>query len=115
MPVDLKGLADDLRGETREVERLLDPLAPADWDRPTPAAGWAIRDQVSHLAYFDEQAALAATDADAFRAGRDEAVARGEITETVAARYRSLGVDELYAWFRAARSAMLEAFLALDG
>jgi uncharacterized protein (TIGR03084 family) len=114
MPVDLTALADDLRAETRELERLLDPLAAADWDCPTPAEGWEIRDQVSHLAYFDEQAALAATDPDRFRAGRDEAVARGEITETVAERYHSLPVGELYAWFRAARAAMLDALLALD-
>jgi uncharacterized protein (TIGR03084 family) len=93
---------------------LLDPLAAADWDRPTPAEGWEIRDQVSHLAYFDEQAALAATDPDRFRTGRDEAIARGEITDTVAARYHSLPVEELYAWFRSARAAMLDAFLALD-
>jgi len=114
MPVDLSALADDLRAETRELERLLDPLVPADWERPTPAEGWAVRDQISHLAYFDEQAALAATDPDAFRAGRDEAVARGEITETIAERYRSLDVAELHNWFRRSRAEMLDALLALD-
>lgn len=114
MAVDLNALAEDLRAETRELEQLLDPLAPADWERPTPAAGWAIRDQVSHLAYFDEQAALAATDPDRYRAGRDQAVARGEITETVAARYRTVPVDELFSWFRSSRAAMLDAFLTRD-
>ena len=114
MAVDLFALAEDLRAETRLLERLLDPLAPADWDRATPAEGWAIRDQVSHLAYFDEQATLAATDPDLFRDARDTAMAHGTITETIATQYRSLGVEELYAWFKRARAAMLEAFLALD-
>jgi hypothetical protein len=40
------------------------PLDEAGWDRPTPAPRWAIRDRVSHLAYFDE----AATDPTRFRA-----------------------------------------------
>ena len=115
MPVDVDALASDLAAETRELERLLDPLSPADWERPTPAAGWAIRDQVSHLAYFDEQAALAATDPDRFRAARDVAAAAPVgITESVAARSRTMDVGKLYAWFRSARTAMLEALLALD-
>ena len=33
----------------------------------TPAEGWAVRDQVSHLAWFDDAARTAATDPDAFR------------------------------------------------
>ena len=48
--------------------------APA-WDAPTPAPGWSIRHQISHLTTFDEQGALAATDPAAFEAGRDAALA----------------------------------------
>ncbi len=73
MPVDPSQLADDLGAETYELERLLEPLDVADWERPTPAVGWAIRDQISHLAYFDEAATLAAVDPDRFRAERDAA------------------------------------------
>ena len=36
MPADLKPLLDDLAAESAVVGALLDPLAPADWGRPTP-------------------------------------------------------------------------------
>src|SRR5580704_13971169 len=36
------------------------------WGLATPAAGWAVRDQVSHLAFFDDAATMAIVDPDAF-------------------------------------------------
>jgi uncharacterized protein (TIGR03084 family) len=113
MPVDVVALATDLRVETRALEQLLDALDAADWERPTPAPGWAVRDQVSHLAFFDEAATRAALEPDAFRA-EIAAAADDDFTEGIARRCRELAVDELYAWFRAARTAMLDALLALD-
>ncbi len=68
MAADLGGLLADLTAETRVLEDLLEPLDAAAWQRPTPSPGWTIHDQVSHLAYFDETATLAATDPDRFRA-----------------------------------------------
>jgi uncharacterized protein (TIGR03084 family) len=115
VPVDVSQLADDLLAETHALELLLDPLSAGDWERPTPAPGWTIRDQISHLAYFDEAAMTAATDPDAFRAERDRLVAEGgSITEVVAARYRDRDGPATYAWFVEARTKMLGAFLGLD-
>jgi uncharacterized protein (TIGR03084 family) len=125
VPVDVSQLADDLAAETRELERLLEPLDPAGWERSTPAPGWAIRDQVSHLAYFDGAATLAAVDPDRFRAERDAAfsvdAARPEtsadvdgFTEGIARRARALDVAALHTWFQDARAAMVEALLSRD-
>jgi uncharacterized protein (TIGR03084 family) len=106
-------LAADLRVETGELEGVLDSLDAAGWSRPTPAPGWAIRDQISHLAFFDEAATRAAVDPEAFRAER-EAASDDDFTEGIARRYRALAPTEVYAWFRDTRGAMLEAFLPLD-
>jgi uncharacterized protein (TIGR03084 family) len=115
MPVDVAALADDLRAETAELEKLLAALDDAAWDTPTPAPGWAIRDQVSHLAYFDEAATTAALDPDAFRAERDAFVASGgSIVEEIAQEKRALAVPALHAWFRMARTAMIDALTSLD-
>jgi uncharacterized protein (TIGR03084 family) len=115
VPIDVKQLADDLAAETRELERVLDALEPVDWELPTPATGWAIRDQISHLAYFDEAATTAALDPKRFRAERDTAIAEfNGSTDAIAARYRDLDVAALYEWFRRARGAMVDALLSVD-
>src|SRR5271166_291607 len=62
MPADLGRLVEDLAAETAALRAILDPLASTDWQLPTPAPGWTIADQVSHLAYFDQAATMAATD-----------------------------------------------------
>jgi hypothetical protein len=54
MPVSMNTLLGDLLAETADVETTLAPLDAAAIAAPTPAAGWIVRDQVTHLAYFDE-------------------------------------------------------------
>ena len=64
--------------------RALEPLDGAGWATPTPAPGWRIQEQIAHLAYFDEQAALAARDADAFQRELEAALADPDgITERI--------------------------------
>jgi uncharacterized protein (TIGR03084 family) len=62
----IEGLLADLAAEGAALEELLGALGPADWARPTPAAGWTVAAQVAHLAWTDEVALLAATDPAAF-------------------------------------------------
>ncbi|PVG84827.1 TIGR03084 family protein [Nocardioides gansuensis] len=52
----------DLEAEGLAVEALVSPLTAAGWRRPTPAEGWDIATTISHLAWTDEVAILAATD-----------------------------------------------------
>ena len=53
MAVDMAALTADLAAESAELYEVLSVLAEPEWDRATPAAGWSVRDQVTHLAYFD--------------------------------------------------------------
>ena len=48
---------------------------PSDWDRATPAQGWSVRDQISHLWFFDQRALMAMADPPQFEA--DKAVLLG--------------------------------------
>ena len=47
----------DLRARFLAVRRLLDRVTDRDLDLPTPAAGWAVRHQIAHLADTEEVAA----------------------------------------------------------
>jgi uncharacterized protein (TIGR03084 family) len=113
--VDLRQLATDLRAETAELDRVLRELDPEGWEAPTPAAGWRVRDQVSHLAWFDDAATTAALDPARFRSEREAAVADADgFTESLVRDARGLDPSELLAWFSRARSEMVAAYLGLD-
>jgi len=51
----------DLRVESDELDGLVAGLPEAGWARPTPAEGWTIAHQISHLAWTDGLALLAAS------------------------------------------------------
>jgi uncharacterized protein (TIGR03084 family) len=115
MPADLDALAADLGAETTELLRLLEPLDAAGWATPTPAPGWRIQEQIAHLAYFDEAAATAARDADAFQRELEAALADpAGITERISARSHGMQPAAVLDWFLAARADMVSEFLALD-
>lgn len=115
MAPSMDDLADDLAAESAVLRALLTGLDDAGWEAPTPAAGWAVRDQVSHLAHFDDAALSSATDPDAFAAELAEASAVGAVDpDQIAARYRGLPPEALLAWFDAARSRLIETFRGLD-
>jgi uncharacterized protein (TIGR03084 family) len=64
----------DLRGEQGDLRSLLDSLQPDDWGRPTPAVGWAVRDQLYHLAHYDMVACEAMEDPASFADRRNRAL-----------------------------------------
>lgn len=109
-------LLQDLAEESAAVESLVASLEASDWGLPTPAAGWSIHDQVSHLAFFDEQAVLAVSSPSRFREGAQALIAGGmDFPDRIAEQYRSMPVPDLLAWFRSARAELLRVFGGLDG
>jgi uncharacterized protein (TIGR03084 family) len=115
MAADLAGLISDLGAETAVLDALLAPLGDAEWRTPTPAAGWSIADQVSHLAYFDETTLLSLVDPDEFGRGAAALLARGDdFPDQVAAEHRHLGGPALLAWFRRARAGLLDGYARVE-
>jgi len=87
------GLLADLRHESDQLAEHLDGLADGYWGLATPAQGWSIHDQVSHLAFFDDAARLALTQPQEFRALAERLMAD---------------------WFTAARRDLLAGFTGED-
>jgi uncharacterized protein (TIGR03084 family) len=115
MPADLSALTADLVAETAWLDGILGPLPPAQWQLRTPAPGWAIADQVSHLAYFDEATLLSIRDPDLFRRDAEGLTGRGsDFPDQIAAEYRHLRPADLLRWFRAARQALLDGYATAD-
>ena len=115
MPADLSALTADLVAETTSLQEILGPLTPPQWRLPTPAEGWSIADQVSHLAYFDEAALLSIRAPDRFRREAAALAGRGDdFPDQIAAGHRHLSAAELLAWFRAARHDLLDGYAGAD-
>ena len=106
----LSRVVDDLLAEEAALDALLTPLRPEQWDLPTPAAGWAVRDQVAHLAIAEDLATLAATDPDAFVTHLTALMSDLEaVEEEHAAQARAHSPSELLSWWRRAAAATVAA------
>ncbi len=108
----LPELLSDLAEEQAELDALVRDLRD-EWDVATPAEGWAVRDQISHLAHFDEMAALAIEEPDRFSALAEEALGRAAGGDDIMAEHlqrgRAMSGGELLAWWRDGRENLLEA------
>ncbi len=110
MTMPLDDMRQDLEAEQAALDALVAGLTAAQWAAPTPSEGWAVRDQITHLARFDDVAALAITDPEGF--AREVAAAVPDISG-YEARYLERGrahapADLLASW-RAARRRLAEA------
>ena len=111
----LPGVCDDLAVETAELLAVLAPLSRDQWLLGTPADDWTIRDQIAHLAFFDETGRLAATDAEAFAASTAELMSGADPIAGPVARGRSMDPFDVLGWFETTRAEMILAFRSLVG
>jgi uncharacterized protein (TIGR03084 family) len=109
----VRDIVNDVAAEHEALDRVVAPLAPADWDRPTPAEGWMVRDQISHLWFFDQRAVMAATDADAFADDVQRLLSAGGTDASIAVGREMQPAELLDAW-RQDRRRMLEVLRGLD-
>ncbi len=101
----------DLMEEQRALERVLERMTPAQFELSTHAEGWAARDQVAHLAHFDEAAALALRDPEGFR---EHFRRPGNSEAEYLARARQLSAQDLLRWWRKASSDLISAASGVD-
>jgi enediyne biosynthesis protein E11 len=100
----------DLAAEGDELDRMVSGLDADQWRLATPAPGWTIANQISHLASSDRLAVLAATDAQAFEVRRAELIADfDEAVGADASEFASDPPDRLLWVWREARSGLQTA------
>jgi uncharacterized protein (TIGR03084 family) len=104
----------DLQAEADDLDGLVSGIGPDQWRLPTPAPGWTIAHQISHLASSAALARLAATDAAAFAARRAELGSDfNGIIEAGAAEFADSPPEQLLAHWRDARRGLQEALAAV--
>jgi len=111
----MKDICADLAAEHLELDNIVFDLDEAGWNIMTPAEGWTVRDQIRHLAYFDDRARLAATDPDSFNQHvEDDFKDLNKFWEFLTNVGRDLTTAELMAWWRKEREGLLEALAPMD-
>jgi uncharacterized protein (TIGR03084 family) len=110
----MKQICEDLRAEHESLDAVVANLNEKQWMIMTPSPGWNIKDQIRHLAYFDDRAALAATDADSFAKHIQEVMsdlsAFIKMLDTVG---KDMPIPKLMEWWRRERNKMLGAYAGL--
>ncbi|HEY1279823.1 MAG TPA: TIGR03084 family metal-binding protein [Acidimicrobiales bacterium] len=108
----MEAITADLAAEHEALDVVVRDRPDADWAVPTPAPGWAVRDQIAHLWYFDGTAVLAATDPEAFKATTTALLAAGP--DAALEPSRRLRPAELLTAWRQGRAELLEVLARLD-
>ena len=109
----MKQICEDLRIEHEELDAALTGLDEEQWMIMTPSPGWNIKDQMRHLAYFDDRAALAASDPEAFGKHLEEVMSDMTAFVTMLDDVgKTMPIPELMEWWRKERKIMLDAFAA---
>src|SRR3954462_14839312 len=101
----ITAICNDLEAEHAALDARVASIDDAAWTIPTPAEGWTVRDQISHLNYFDDKACLAMTDAEAYAKHRDELMSGGAPPDTD--RGPPVAPAELLAAWRQGRAELL--------
>ncbi len=104
-----KQLLDDLGHESNQLTEHLRALSFDKWGLCTPAHGWGIQDQVTHLAYFDDATVMALQRPAEFRSCADALMAEGmDFPDRIAANHRILDPKTMLDWFADSRAGLLD-------
>ena len=111
----MRGICDDLDGETEALREVVAGLTEDEWRLPTPAEGWDTHETIIHLGMADVAASLAALDPENFDTTKEEMLkGDGDLHRFGGLDVRSMSGADLWNWFADERNRMTEAFRALD-
>ena len=103
----------DLESEQDSLDQVVADLDEATWRLATDSPGWTIADQISHLQFFDQRAALAMTDPEAFVIDRQHLISSAPRDLSVELGRQVSAADLLRAW-RDSRMVLIDASQKVD-
>ncbi|MCD6586823.1 MAG: TIGR03084 family protein [Desulfobacteraceae bacterium] len=113
----MKAICKDLAEEYAALDDMVKDLDDDQWNMQTPFFQWTIKDEISHLAYFDQAALLSATDAKAFAKDMEEMLEGFTDFTAMHKKVNNVGKamsnSDLLAWWRKERAKLVAGFEAL--
>lgn len=110
----LEGVLADLTAQGDELDGHVATLDAEQWRTPTPAQGWDVATQVSHLAWTDETSIAAATDKERWDALVLKAIADpNHVVDTAALEGAKADPADLLARWREGRAKLVDVLRAV--
>ena len=106
-------ICDDLVDEHNSLDQMVSVLTEQQWNTPTAARGWTVRDQVSHIWFFDQRALMAITEPSAFAADA-AALMAGRGTDASIDIGRAVSGAEMVDRWRTDRATLIQHARVVD-
>lgn len=111
----MKEICTDLAKEYEELDTIVGALDESGWNVMTPAAGWTVKDQIRHLAYYDERARQAVAEPEAFERHLADIANNPEgHRETLEKVGQKFAVAQLLNRWRQGHRALLDTLIPLN-
>lgn len=114
----MKDICKDLFDEYESLDSIVSGLSDSEWEKVTPFYGWTIKDEISHIAYYDEAASLSATSPEQFAKHMEKMLEGFTSFDNMHAKVNSVGgrlpVKDLLEWWRSKRNHLLAEYQKLD-
>lgn len=108
----MKEIIADLKAEQESLDTFLNTLVEEQWELPSPAEGWTLKDSVVHIAYIDE-VAVSVLRGD--NTPLEEAAGnQSGFNETGVKKRRTMKPVEVLSWWRDIRTVMLQELIRCD-
>lgn len=107
-------IVDDLVAEQAVLDDLVRNLDEEQWATPSTAAGWSVRDEIAHLAFFDDVAVASLSGQGETRFAELQAAVGSGDADFVRNPGEGKSGHEVLAWWGRARTAEVEAFRRID-
>ena len=111
----MQAICADLAKEYEELDIIVGALDESGWNTMTPAEGWTVKDQIRHLAYYDERARQAVAEPQVFAQHlADLAANPGDHREILEKIGEEFSVAQLLNHWRQGHRALLDVLITLD-
>ncbi len=114
----MKNICKDLTDQYDEIDAIVSDLDEEEWNMVTPFFDWTIKDEISHIAFFDATGKLAATSREEFQADTEDffkTLKPGDnYFNAINAVGKKKSTAELLEWWRDQREKLIRALAVLN-
>ncbi|MBU2514344.1 TIGR03084 family protein [bacterium] len=114
----MEAICRDLADEYQELDDTVSKLSEAEWNQTTPFFGWSIKDEISHIAFFDSTAYLATQNREEFQKGFEDFLTKMKPGDSMYGLINDAGrkkpVDLVLKEWREQRDGLVKALSILD-